>query len=168
MVVPNGVTEIPEGACRDRTDIREVVLHGRVESIGREAFRYCTGIAVLQLPDALLSVGDSRGRRPSLSRPHGHDHLAAARRAPACPRVPVGRFAFCGCTGLATLELPCALEHVGDFAFEGCARLARVLAPDTLVQGETADPSKGFAGCPALAAGLTPFSMSRDASSADP
>ena len=37
----------------------------------------------------------------------------------------------------------------------------RVLAPDALVKGAMADPAKAFAGCPALTAGLAPFSAAK-------
>ena len=97
--------------------------------MGNYAFVGCSGIVDLDLPEGLQTIG-------------------------------LG--AFQSCTGLGTLVLPASLVSIdGGYyggSFEGCTRLARVLAPDALVKGTMAEPEKVFMDCPALTAGLTPFS----------
>jgi hypothetical protein len=134
LQLPATLQSIGHYAFKGCTSIVDVHLPDKLQSIGNQAFSGCTGIVNLQLPDTLQSIGQE---------------------------------AFSGCTGLVDLQLPATLQSIGQGnvwnkgAFHGCYSLDRVLAPDSLVRGEMADPAKAFAGCPVLATGLTPLSSVR-------
>ena len=103
--VPDGTTTIPSSAFEDRTDFAKVVLPSSATAIGENAFRGCTSLVTLDLPDnTLTSIGASAFEGcTSLATLHLPDTLTF-----------IGGFGFYGCTRLTTLDLPDTLTSIGN------------------------------------------------------
>ncbi|MBR3630992.1 MAG: leucine-rich repeat protein [Oscillospiraceae bacterium] len=160
-IPPDTVFRLTENAFRDCTALREVRLSA--SSVGAGAFRGCTALEVLTVPDGTcihpdafedavtpFIVTDAAPEECLLIRdgvlygcflPEGVTELT----------VPAGvkRIADDACAGntmLRTLTLPEGLTEIGDSAFLDCTALAGVTLPESLQRlGRNA-----FSGCTAL------------------
>ena len=57
VIVPYGVTEIPDYAFEGCTLLTSVVLPVTVRKIGRGAFRGCTSLTAIVIPDSVTTIG---------------------------------------------------------------------------------------------------------------
>lgn len=144
VIVPNGVTQILEGAFKGHTEIesvelpetlqsigpkafsgctslREIVVPGGVFEIGRAAFSGCTSLQRVQLPDGLLKVEESLFQGcPSLAVVIGGAEVSD-----------VDANAFSGCSALMELSLLSYVNNIGTCAFAGCG-LREVELPERM------------------------------------
>jgi len=67
----------------------------------------------------------------------------------------IGRFAFSGCSALASVTIGTSVRDIGQGAFYGCSSLASVTIPE----GVTTIGSSAFSGCSALASVTIPASV---------
>ena len=58
LVIPDGVTEIGEGAFEDCTSLTSVSIPSSVTYIGETAFRGCTSLASMTIPNSVTTIGD--------------------------------------------------------------------------------------------------------------
>ena len=128
-----------------------------MEAIGGSAFYGCSGLTSVTLPASLTSIVRSAFERcsaiksftvadgnPVYSSQDGlllnknKTELIACLVRPDGPLTVPGtvktirEFAFYGCSGLASVELPEGVETIGDDAFYGCSDLASVTLPASL------------------------------------
>ena len=84
-----------------------------VTSIGAEAFKSCSGLTSVSLPEGLTSIGDNNFQYcndlTSVSLPEG--------------LTSVGQHSFSDSDGLTSLSLPASLTSVGQYSFYSCAGL---------------------------------------------
>ena len=105
--------EIYQYAFRQCSDLSSVTIPDSVTSIGDGAFRDCTGLTSIAIPDSVTSIGD---------------------------------YAFFGCTGLTSVIIPDSVTSIGGWAFEGCTGLISVTIPDSV----TSIGGLAFWGCSGL------------------
>ena len=87
------MTSIGRGAFRDCTGLTEVTIPNSVTSIGGAAFYGCIGLTSVTIPNSVTSIG--------------HE-------------------AFRDCTGLTEVNIPNSVTSIGSSAFEGCTGLTAV------------------------------------------
>ena len=58
LILPEGLTEIPDGMCDGCTSLNELYIPGSVSKIGEKAFRSCKKISELSLPKSLEKIGN--------------------------------------------------------------------------------------------------------------
>ena len=102
--IPEGVTEIREGAFRSFQSLGSVKLPGTLKAIGKEAFAYCK-LTKVQLPEGLEVIGEGAFASNKISQPV----------LPGTLRT-VGDRAF-RWNGITSLRLPDSLEEIGNEAF---------------------------------------------------
>ena len=88
------VTKIGTGAFRNCTGLTAVTLPNAMTSIGRNAFRDCTGLTTVTISNSVTSIGS---------------------------------YAFYGCTGLTEVTIPNAMTDIGGWAFTYCTGLQTVI-----------------------------------------
>ena len=90
----NGINyAIGSGAFRDCTYLTSITIPNSVTSIGYQAFYGCSGLTSIEIPNSVTSIG--------------------------------GR-AFFYCTGLTSIEIPNSVTSIGDNAFSGCTGLTAI------------------------------------------
>ncbi|MBO5755619.1 MAG: leucine-rich repeat protein, partial [Clostridia bacterium] len=117
------VIAISANTFEGNTSIRKVVLPNTIELIGANAFKNCTELMEVELPDGSLATVDSYAfagctSLTSIDMPRKLKSLAEG--------------AFQGCTALKSVTLSPGIETVGNLAFDGCIALEIIVLPDTV------------------------------------
>lgn len=93
-----------------------------VTSLAKDAFRDCTAVASVTMPDTVTSIGSFAFYQCSdilsISIPDGVTHLSES--------------VFAYCRFLHTIDLPNQLESIGDMVFAGCQNLRNIVLPNTV------------------------------------
>ncbi len=136
------VTAIGRDAFRDCTEITSIVMPDSVTEIGSYAFSGCTSLSKIILPKGLkeIAVGIfcNCSALESISVPEGV--------------TVIGDFAFTNCSDLKQVNLPSGLITIGSYrhsegaSFEGCSSLKEITIPDSVIMIENAS----FSGCSSL------------------
>ena len=104
-----------------------------VTSIGSEAFRSCTGLTSIEIPNSVTSIGNSAFAYCS-----GLTSIIIPNSVTS-----IGSSAFEGCSGLTSIEIPNSVTSIGNEAFDGCTGLTSVVIGNSV----TSIGSSVFSGC---------------------
>lgn len=108
-----GLADISAEAFMDCQRLTEVQLPSNIKRVDECAFKGCTSLQTLNLPDGLAEIGSE-----AMS---GCTALTDIALPAAVGEVPAR--AFQGCTSLAQLTLPIGISSLGDGAMSGCTAL---------------------------------------------
>ena len=104
------VTSIGESAFRGCSGLTSVVIPNTVTSIGSSAFAHCLRLTSVVIPNSVTSIGIN---------------------------------AFYRCTGLTSVTIPNSVTSIGSSAFSGCSGLTSV----TILNSMTSIDNSAFSGC---------------------
>ena len=96
-VIGDGVTSIGRSAFRNCSDLTSINIPNSVTSIGGSAFQSCSGLTSVIIPNSVTSIGD---------------------------------YAFYKCYGLESVTIGNGVTSIGDAAFESCNGLKKVIVSD--------------------------------------
>ena len=115
LVLPEGVSELPDRAFAGCSGIRSAVISERVQRLGNFVFSECTALESVSFSGTLSSIPLSTFERCRSLRkidfPQGLTEL--------------GDTAFFGC-GFSEISVPDSVTKLGDYLFSGCASLRKV------------------------------------------
>ncbi|MDE5773047.1 MAG: leucine-rich repeat protein [Muribaculaceae bacterium] len=115
LTLPQSVTEIGAKAFMDCPKLNTVTFGGQ-KIIGNDAFRNCTSLINLTLPNELETIGTGAFKNDaSIAQIEFKEGLKE-----------IGAFAFSDCKALTAALLPNTLTRIGDSAFEDCVKLTYV------------------------------------------
>ena len=134
--IEDGITSIGKYAFKGCSGLTELTLPNSVTSIGERAFEGCTGLTELTLPNSVTSIGTGTFADCS-----GMTELTLPNSVTS-----IGSRAFRGCRGLTELTLPNSVTSIGERAFEGCRGLTELTLPNSV----TSIGNYAFAGCSGL------------------
>ena len=122
LVFDDTITSIGKNAFRDCTSLASVTIPNGVTSIGGQAFDGCSSLASITIPDSVTSIGNytfyNCSSLASVTIPNGV--------------TSIGYSAFSGCKSLASVTIPDSVTSIGNYAFESCSSLVSVTIPDSV------------------------------------
>ena len=128
-----------------KANIPHTIKGVTVTSIGGSAFRYCTSLTSVTIPDSVTSIGGwaftDCASLTSVTIPDGV--------------TSIGEYTFSWCTSLTSATIPDSVTSIGDSAFYGCESLTSVTIPDSV----TSIGSCAFYGCASLTSVTIPDSV---------
>ena len=127
--------------------ILKVIIGKGVTSIGGYAFRECSRLKSIEIPDSVTSIGwHAFNCCSSLSRIAVPDGVTS-----------IGMGAFNSCSSLRSIEIPDSITSIEDSVFSGCSSLNSIKIPDSVTSIEFA----AFSGCSSLSRIEIPDSVTR-------
>lgn len=119
----------------------------RVSGIGTYAFRDCTGLTSIEIPNSVTSIGNQAFRNSSLLTSVTIPNSVAN----------IGNQTFYGCSNLTSVEIPNSVTSIGVAVFRDCTSLTSIEIPNSV----TRIGSSAFEGCSGLISVAVPNSVAR-------
>ena len=105
--IQQGVKSIGAGAFRECSGLTSVTIPDSVTSIGAGAFRGCSGLTSVTIPNSVTSIGES-----------AFNHCKSLTSITIPNSVTsIGKYAFFYCSSLTSISIPNSVTSIGEWAF---------------------------------------------------
>ena len=141
ITVKDGIGAIAGEAFKDCTGVANITLPDTVETIGEYAFSN-TGVTSIELGNSLRTIGEyAFYKSTNLENVEMQDNVEE-----------IGAGTFSGCTKLTSVRLSKKLTKISNVIFQNCESLKSITIPENVMQFETTvmGRSYAFAGCTGL------------------
>ena len=120
--IRQGTRSICDEAFRYCSYLQSVTIPDSLTSIGDGAFVDCKSLQSVTIPDSVTSIGDGAFCRcKSLQSVTIPDSVTS-----------IGNWAFSNCKSLQSVTIPDSVTSIGDWAFDDCSSLQSVTIPDSV------------------------------------
>ena len=122
--VVNGysVTAIGNNAFRMCTGMTSVTIPEGVTTIGYGAFGYCTGLTSVIIPEGVTTISSNAFNYcTALTSVNIPDGVTS-----------IGSYAFCYCSKMTSINIPEGVTSIGENAFSGCTKLEEISIPGSV------------------------------------
>ena len=145
--IPDGVTNIGDGAFMNCTNLVKVTIPDSVTNIGSNAFYNCTSLESITIPDSVTSIGGNAFS--------GCTNLTSITIGDGVTSINYSMFE--GCTSLTSITIPWGITSIASEAFRDCTSLQSITIPS----GVTSIGDKAFWNCTSLESVIIPSSVLR-------
>ena len=135
-IVITGGTSIGSSAFRGCSGLTSITIPDSVTSIGNDAFHGCSGLTSITIPEGVTSIGSDAFR--------GCSSLTSVTIGDSVTSI--GTYAFEGCSSLTSITIPDNVTSIGNYAFSGCNSLTSITIGDSV----KSIGSYAFSGCNSL------------------
>lgn len=141
ITIPTTINNLPvkkigDFAFKNCSGLTRVAIPNCVNSIGWGAFGGCSGLTGITIPIGVASIGDS-----AFSGCSGLTGISIPSSV-----SDIGDGAFYGCTGLTSVSIANGVINIGRDAFYGCSEVTSIIIPDSV----TYVGREAFRGCSSL------------------
>ena len=146
-VIPTdgSVASIGNYAFRGCSGLTSITIPNSVTSIGNYAFYRCDSLTSITIPDGVTSIGDYAFQYcSSLTSIDIPDSVTS-----------IGQSAFAYCSSLTSIKIPNGVTWIGSGEFQYCSSLTSIEIPDSV----TSIGSSAFSGCSSLESITIPDSV---------
>ena len=116
------VTSIGISAFRDCSNLISVTIPNSVTTIGNYAFSSSSGLTSVTIPNSVTSIG--------VETFYGCTGLTSVTIPNSVTSI--GNYTFYGCTGLTSVTISNSVTTIGNYAFYGCSGRTSVIIPDSV------------------------------------
>ncbi len=153
------VTAIGGSAFKGCSGLTSITIPNSVTSIDGSAFEGCSGLTSVYITDLAawcnIEFGNSSGN-PLFYAHHLFLNSNEVKDLVFPNSVTsIGNYAFSGCTGLTSVTIPNSITSIGEFAFAYCSSLNSVTIPNSV----TSIGNYAFSGCTGLTSVTIPNSV---------
>ena len=135
ITIPNTVTEIETLAFRGCSGLVTIIIPESVTSIGDSAFVH-TSLTSITIPDGVTSIESNAF--------NGCDSLVSINIPEGITSI--SGFIFGMCTSLTSISIPNSVTSIGEYSFQLCSSLASITIPENV----KSIGNNAFEGCAAL------------------
>ena len=129
FTIPDGVTEIKEGAFRDCDTLTSITIPDGVTAIGERAFAGCGALKTVEIPDSVTTIGDG-----AFSACISLESVTIGNGVTS-----LGSGAFMRCKSLTSVTIGSSVTIIEENTFESCEKLAEITIPPSVTAiGENA------------------------------
>ncbi|ADU24004.1 leucine-rich repeat protein [Ruminococcus albus] len=122
VVLPDGITIIPESTFENCIGIESIILPDDLITIEKNAFKGCTNLTEINAPDSLTTIKNS-----------AFMNCSKLKKTPCSEStVSIEFAAFRNCTGLESVSFSNSPTSIGSYAFAGCEKLEYISIPDSV------------------------------------
>ena len=145
VVIEDGVTSIGKYAFKGCSGLTSITISDSVTSIGDYAFYNCSSLTDIVIPSSVTSIRSSTfygcSSLTSITIPDGV--------------TSIGNYAFSNCSSLKSVTIPNSVTSIGNFAFKGCSGLTSITISDSV----TSIGNYAFYNCSSLTDIVIPSSV---------
>ena len=150
--INEGCTSISQNAFRECSKLKSVTLPDSLTSIGSFAFYYCASLVNITIPDSVTNIGeDAFYKCASLVNMTIPDSVRS-----------IGNWAFGYCKKLESITIPSKVTSLEYDIFYNCISLTNIIIPDSV----TSINSCAFEGCKSLTSVDIPYNCKSISSNA--
>ena len=143
LIIPNSVTSIGRWAFRGCSGFTSVTIPNSVTIIDDYAFEGCTGLTSVNIPNSVTIIDGGAFE--------GCTGLTSVN----IPNSVTSISGFQGCTGLTSITIPNSVTNIGGSAFKDCTGLTSITIPNSV----TSIGGWAFMGCTGLTSITIPNSV---------
>ena len=130
--IPNSVTTIGEYAFKECRGLTSVSIGNSVTSISYFSFQGCGGLTSIVVESGNPTYDSRNNCNAIINTTDNKLFLGCMNTTIPNSVTSIGGHAFCGCSGLTSIDIPGSVTSIGSYAFSSCIGLTSIDIPNSV------------------------------------